>query len=409
MAKLRKASKIMGIAIVALAGMYLLAVYSNIPFIKKYRNLYIETAMSTLEHQWLATYFIPRSVIDGVIQEKIAQEDEIDQLLEKWQNVKVFNASAINTPIEVEETNEEVTERDLFFRKYWEIDQASFDEYVSNNPDVLANGYDNLYINKGKLDDEGTTIKTIMGEQVMILDAKNNLLIVRVHTADYDGRMAIVKDPRQVKVGCASTMGTIGQLIRTIAKEKDALLATNASGFNDPEWYGNGGEVMGLVVEDGKVRNPELRGRQIMIGFDWENNLRIGKYDDISMFRDAVEFRPPLVLNGERTVEGSAGWGVAPRTAIGQDATGAVLLLVVDGRQVGHSIGAMMSQLADEMLKHKAIQAAAVDGGSSSVMVYEGEEITKSCLKGGKGRRVPNCFIVLPADRISDSSKEVIE
>lgn len=400
MKKLQKVGIVTGVILVVLVGLYLMAVYSNIPFIKKYRTLYIETAMSTLEHQWLATAFIPKSVIDKVIQEKIAQENEIDKLLEKWQDVKVFDMQKdleIEQPVQEEQ---EDPERAAFFAKYWEIDQESFDEYVSNNPDILANGYDNLYINKGKLGDEGTTIKTIMGEQVMIIDAKNNLLIVRVHTDDYDGRMAIIKDPRQVKVGCASTMGTIGQLIRTIAKEKGALLATNASGFNDPEWYGNGGEVMGLVVEDGVVRNKPVRGRQIMIGFDWENNLRIGKYEDISIFRDAVEFRPPLVLNGERTVEGSAGWGIAPRTAIGQDATGAVLLLVVDGRQVGHSIGATMSQLADEMLKHKAIQAAAVDGGSSSVMVYEGEEVTKSCLKGGKGRRVPNCFIVMPADSI---------
>jgi exopolysaccharide biosynthesis protein len=220
--KLQKVGIVTGAILVVLVGLYLMVVYSNIPFIKKYRTLYIETAMSTLEHQWLATAFIPKSVIDKVIQEKIAQENEIDKLLEKWQDVKVFDMQKdleIEQPVQEEQ---EDPERAAFFAKYWEIDQESFDEYVSNNPDILANGYDNLYINKGKLGDEGTTIKTIMGEQVMIIDAKNNLLIVRVHTDDYDGRMAIIKDPRQVKVGCASTMGTIGQLVRTIAKEKGA-------------------------------------------------------------------------------------------------------------------------------------------------------------------------------------------
>ena len=70
MKKLQKVGIVTGAILVVLVGLYLMAVYSNIPFIKKYRTLYIETAMSTLEHQWLATAFIPKSVIDKVIQEK---------------------------------------------------------------------------------------------------------------------------------------------------------------------------------------------------------------------------------------------------------------------------------------------------------------------------------------------------
>ena len=38
---------------------YCTAVFSNIPFIKKWREIYIETAMTTGKHQWLATAFIP--------------------------------------------------------------------------------------------------------------------------------------------------------------------------------------------------------------------------------------------------------------------------------------------------------------------------------------------------------------
>ena len=37
---------------------------------------------------------------------------------------------------------------------------------------------------------------------------------------------------------------------------------------------------------------------------------------------------------------GDGGWGVGPRTAIGQRKDGTVLLLVIDGRQPGYSVGA---------------------------------------------------------------------
>lgn len=46
---------------------YLIIIYSNVPFINKYRDIYIETAMSTMSHQWLVTSFIPKSIIDKVI------------------------------------------------------------------------------------------------------------------------------------------------------------------------------------------------------------------------------------------------------------------------------------------------------------------------------------------------------
>lgn len=47
-----------------LEAVYFLRVYSNISFIAKYRTIYIQTAMPTMRHQWLATAFIPSKVIN---------------------------------------------------------------------------------------------------------------------------------------------------------------------------------------------------------------------------------------------------------------------------------------------------------------------------------------------------------
>lgn len=70
---------ILFLVLAILAGLYLTAVYSDIPFIAKWRTAYIQTAMNTLSHQWLATAFIPRSVIDKVVAEMEAAREAQDR------------------------------------------------------------------------------------------------------------------------------------------------------------------------------------------------------------------------------------------------------------------------------------------------------------------------------------------
>ena len=55
------------LVLVALEGLYCTAVFSDLGFIKKYREMWIQTAMSTMRHQWLATAFLPSCVIDEVM------------------------------------------------------------------------------------------------------------------------------------------------------------------------------------------------------------------------------------------------------------------------------------------------------------------------------------------------------
>ena len=70
-------SGIIGVLVIG----YCVAVFSQIPFIVKWRTLYIETAMSTTSHQWLATAFIPHSIIDEVMLQRefdIQKQQSID-------------------------------------------------------------------------------------------------------------------------------------------------------------------------------------------------------------------------------------------------------------------------------------------------------------------------------------------
>ena len=106
--------------------------------------------------------------------------------------------------------------------------------------------------------------------------------------------------------------------------------------------------------------------------------------------RDALTFGPALIINGEPQAD--YGSGLNPRTAIGQRADGAVLLLVIDGRQPG-SLGACHADTTEIMLSFGAVNAANLDGGSSSLMVYQDEVISnKSGLTGD--RNLPTCFLV---------------
>jgi exopolysaccharide biosynthesis protein len=64
----------------------------------------------------------------------------------------------------------------------------------------------------------------------------------------------------------------------------------------------------------------------------------------------------------------------APRSAVGISADGGTLLLVaVDGRQTGYSVGASLYELAQIMLDLRANDAINLDGGGSTAMVLKDE------------------------------------
>ena len=107
-----------------------------------------------------------------------------------------------------------------------------------------------------------------------------------------------------------------------------------------------------------------------------------------------MEFFPALIINGENVVDGTFGMGIQPRTAIGQTKTGDFLMLVVDGRQVGYSLGCTVRDCSEILAEYNAYQATNLDGGSSSVMIYKGEQITKSSSVSGRGRYMPDAIVV---------------
>jgi hypothetical protein len=81
-----------------------------------------------------------------------------------------------------------------------------------------------------------------------------------------------------------------------------------------------------------------------------------------------------LVTKGE-PVSGLDDSALEPRTAIGINANGRYLyLVVVDGRQPFYSAGATFRELAELLVEQGAYIAMSLDGGGSSTMVIEGED-----------------------------------
>ncbi len=365
--------------------LYLTAIYSNIPFIAKYRTLYIETAMSTMTHQWLATSFIPKSVIDAAINQRdntdIKKGDGSSNFITKVKNLLHLNG------------------REWFVAEFDEINMESFDKYTERNPGILNDGYENILIDNSRVGDDKTGIVTNQGDNVVAIDAKNKILIVEVKGEGYNGRLAIAKDASTVKVGMAEGVENNnnddwGSQIDELSKYNNAILSINASGFVDADGNGNGGQPIGAIIENGNLINSPVGGNWFIVGFDYNDRMSVARNTSISELRDAVEFMPALIIDGVKQVEGSSGWGIQPRTAIGQKANLEVLMLVIDGRQLNYSIGATVGECADIMERYGAVQACNLDGGASSIMYYNNHPVTIPSIKYDVGRWIPNIIMV---------------
>ena len=393
--------------VAVLASLYCTAVFSNIPFIKYWRDIYIETAMSTMTHQWLATAFIPGWIIDDVMDNVHAGLNQQENLESNWTTVweeEEEEATEAEQTVEVSGLDAEA-----FYSKYWELDSDSVRAYLNLNPDLLADGYENLVIEdlKGKL-----ALYASTGDQVLVIDCPNNVIIVKIAEGSYQGKLAICKNADQVDLAQAKNYGTRGETALSYAERLNAVITVNASRFKDIGGHGNGSTIKGSYVINGEeIGNPvgTKESGWKFCGFKEDKKFYIGNLASIdkSEYIWGMECVPALIVNGEKVVDGSFGMGIQPRTSVGQCANGDFMFLVIDGRNPGWSIGCTVDDCAEIMLRYHCYQAMNMDGGSSSVMYYKTKQITKCSSASGEGRYTPNAFVFLSAD--GSETEETVE
>jgi len=247
---------------------------------------------------------------------------------------------------------------------------------------------------------------------------ENGVRIEEVAGRTFFGKMMIVKDPSQVIVGTTYPFSKYGKNLDEIVAKYNGVAGVNgglyASSGNE------GGYPYGVVVSQGEIQYMQLGHRGLyLIGMDEDNLLvikdlagmgteAVRNYIKEYRIRDAVCFQEetsdknnhfvPLVINGKGRDLTGQGSGSNPRTAIGQRADGAILLFVTDGRGTGGHLGATASDLIAVMMDYGAVNAANLDGGSSSTMVYNGEyEMTSVTFYYSNGSwRLPDAMVVLP-------------
>lgn len=225
--------------------------------------------------------------------------------------------------------------------------------------------------------------------------------VIPVSGKGYRGYLVAIYDPSKIRLATTSKLGVEGEWITTIAKETNAKVVINAGGFFDPNWNGMGGLPHGTVIQNGQIvsdyQDASVGGG--FIGFTFDHKLLLGKMTKEEAltigFRDAIEFGPFLIVNGKPSfIKGNGGWGIAPRTAIGQRRDGIVLFLVINGR-IPTSIGADMLDLTKVMQQYGAYNAANLDGGSSTELLVEGKIVNKPVGNGKQGlRKMPTFWIV---------------
>ena len=209
------------------------------------------------------------------------------------------------------------------------------------------------------------------------------LEVINMKGPSFKGKMMIIHDPSKVIVGTLDAYGAAyhGLYLYEFIEKYGAIGGTNAGGFYDPNGGGNGGTPDGLVIRDGQIAWGSPGNWYInVIGFDSNNVLHVGDMSgqqalDLGM-TSAVSFSPGPVLVKDGVMRTGLGGGMNPRTCIGQRADKTILLMVLEGRKPD-SLGATYDDIAQIMYDYGAVNAANLDGGSSSLMYYKGEQITR--------------------------------
>ena len=246
-----------------------------------------------------------------------------------------------------------------------------------------------------KPQDKAELAEPMADEWGLVDEDGDGIIIEEVHGAGFSGYMMVIQDPGRVVMGSVpSTYGGRGYTVEEMVQQFDAVAGINAGGFEDREGRGDGSIPNAMVVYEGKIYYDYKGVQDGFVGLDDNHILHVGRLTPEGVkernIQYGVSFGPVLISNGEPAVLTS---GVNPRTAIGQRSDGAILMLVIDGRQV-ISLGATYQDMVDIFMDYGAVNACNLDGGSSSLMWYDGDYVN-NCASVIGIRPVATTFLVL--------------
>lgn len=303
--------------------------------------------------------------------------------------------------------------RELFVTTILETGQLKFlASLVLNEKEI------NDIVSKNSLKDMNSEVDANLIE-IPVSNFNTEKELIEIHEIvgnNFAGKMMIVHDPSKISIATTYPWSEYGEELDKIVKKNDAIAGVNGGLYVSS---GNkGGRPLGVTVSNGEIQDISTGYKGLhMIGFDTNHILRIISLDGKSKseieeivkkenIRDAIAFQEEasdknnhfvkLIVNGEKRELNGLGSGANPRTAIGQRSDGSVLFLVTDGRGKNGHLGATASDLIEIMEQYGAINAANLDGGSSSTMYYKNEYLMTSVTfyYTNSSWKLPTAFIV---------------
>lgn len=211
----------------------------------QFRDWLINTAMSTMHHQYLATWFYDEATIEeSMIRNSISQfafGSDVSQI--QWVD-------------------------------YSKIENVSF-----------QNEYE---------------------EQILKREKENNdYKIIPIKGEKYDGYLAVIYDPTRVDMVVTKYLGKDGQYLTKMAEQNNAYVALTGGGFVDLGNHGTGGEPLGITIDDGKLVHETVYQKDLLkgglVGLTSDHNLYLGDITSkqaLTMgITDSVSFGPYLIVN----------------------------------------------------------------------------------------------------------------
>ena len=279
----------------------------------KIRNLYVNTAMKTMSHQYLANVFY--------------SDNKVQEIMNS--NYFVAFEESSNTDDIVIDTKEKTSYKD----KYEE------ELFTRDNPD--------------------DTYK---------------LINLKVGTSN--GYLVAIYKPEKVRLISTKqfNVGGYGEKISSMCTRYGGSVCINGGGFED---NGYGSDIpIGLVIQNGEITWGDENTRDNIIGMTKDGILKLmsnataneALEEDIY---DAMVFGPFLIVNGKPLEIHGDPWGQAPRVAIAQRNDSVILFLVIDGEN--YIDGASLGDMIEVLQQYGAYNAANLDGGHSSSLSINGK------------------------------------
>lgn len=302
-----------------------------------FRNLYVSTAMNTMDHQWMAKTFFS------------------DKTIEKIMSSNYF---------------------------------VAIDEDANTDDITIDTSEKNKYKNKYE-------------KELLTRDPGNDLYkVLELKVGGSNAHLIAIYDPTKIKLISTKqfNIGTYGERIITMCERYGGVLCINAGGFVD---NGLGSDIpLGYVIQNGKITWSDDT-RTNIIGMTKDGKLKLlsnatGEEAIKKGVIDGITFFPFLIVNGKELEIVGDPWGSSPRMAIAQRKDGVIMFLSIDGEN--YINGATLQDIIDVLKKYGAYNAANLDGGTSSSMVVEGKLINNppASAKKTNGRYVVTGWGLIP-------------